>query len=315
MLALAATAIAHAEVYPAPEQGNDLIGAVSTISAQYEDTFVAIGRRRNLGYRELSLANPKVDPWLPGQGTPIQLPTRYILPAAPREGVVINIVEMRVYYFPPASSPYAGKVITYPLGIGREGWSTPVGRTRIVRTMAHPAWHPPASIRAEHQEAGDPLPEVVPAGPDNPLGQYALYLGFDSYLMHGTNKPAGIGMRVSHGCLRLFPEDIAALYSMVKAGTPVTIVYQPYKLGWENGRLYLEAHPPDADGDKRVQTYTPLVKAIIEATQGLPDYPVNWDRAQAVARQASGIPVPIGPPRTDQQPSAVANAQPPEPNP
>lgn len=291
-LAAVATS-ALAAVYDAPEAGNDIIGKVGYIRAEHEDTLSAIARRQNLGYAEIKLANPDVDFWLPGEGTKVMLPTRYILPDAPREGIVINIAEMRLYYYPPKDSPYADKIFTYPIGIGRKGWTTPLGTTRIVRTDDHPTWYPPASIRKEHAKKGDPLPKVVPPGPDNPLGQYALYLGFNSYLIHGTNKPAGIGMRVSHGCIRMYGEDIAALYAMVEAGTPVHIVYQPYKAGWKNGRLFLAAHPPDATGEAPVKTYTRLTETIVQATSERPDYPVDWATARQVATNARGIPVEI----------------------
>ncbi|MES1944019.1 ErfK/YbiS/YcfS/YnhG family protein [Salinisphaera sp. PC39] len=284
----------EAAVYDRPAPGNDVIGEVREIRTRAQDTLVDVARRHDIGYRELRLANPHVDPWLPGEGTRVVLPTRYVLPDAPREGLVLNLSEMRLYYYPAKDSPYAGKVITYPLGIGREGRSTPLGETRIVRTADRPTWYPPASIRKEHAEDGDPLPRVVPPGPDNPLGEYALYLGFPSYLIHGTNKPAGIGMRVSSGCIRLYPEDIAALYSMVDAGTTVRIIDQPYKAGWLDGTLYVEAHPPDANGRSRVGSYTPLVKSVIAATRQRPDFPVDWNLAQNAAETADGVPVSVG---------------------
>lgn len=290
MVLFLSAGFAQAEVYDLPAKGDDLIGKTLHITTEYEDTFVALARRYNVGFNELRLANPDVDPWLPGDGTDVAIPRRYILPAAPREGIVVNLAEMRVYYYPSQSDEYAGKVFTYPLSIGRKGWGTPLGTTTIVRKKAHPAWHPPESIRKEHAAKGDPLPQVVPAGPDNPLGQYAMYLGFPSYLMHGTNSPAGIGLRVSHGCLRMFPEDIAALFSMVEVGTKVTIVDQPYKFGWHNGELYMEAHPPDATGQSDVRSYTPWVKALIDATEVRPDISVNWNKAQTVARKTTGIP-------------------------
>lgn len=292
--ALLASTAAGAAVFPAPADDSDLIGKTITVEARESDTFVALARRHNVGYRELRLANPDVDPWLPGAGTPVTLPTRYILPDADRRGLVLNIAEMRLYYFPPAGSQYHGKVITYPLGIGREGWDTPLGRTTITRTAADPTWTPPESIREEHAEAGDPLPRVVPPGPDNPLGRHALYLGFPAYLLHGTNKPAGIGLRVSHGCIRLYPEDIAALYSMIEPGTPVNIVNQPYKTGWHAGELYLEAHPPDADGKGRVDSYTPLVQSVINATRNRPDTPIDWELAESTGTRQHGMPAAIG---------------------
>ncbi|MES1924276.1 L,D-transpeptidase family protein [Salinisphaera sp. T31B1] len=294
LTSLSVVAPSIAAVYDMPPDNSDLVGELQHIKTKESDTFVKLARQYNVGYRELRLANPDVDPWLPGEGTPMVIPTRYVLPDAPRRGLVINIPEMRVYYFPPKGHKYAGKVVTYPLGIGREGWSTPLGKTTVVRKKADPTWTPPSSIRAEHAKAGDPLPAVVPASPDNPLGQHALYLGMPSYLLHGTNKPAGIGLKVSHGCIRLYPEDIAALFSMVDPGTPVNIISQPYKIGWEGSTLYIESHPPDANGDAPVRSYTPWVEELIAATKSHGNAPVDWDRAQKVVETADGIPEPIG---------------------
>lgn len=284
----------QAAMYDMPPEGSDVIGKIQHIKTKASDTLVALARQYDVGYREMRLANPDVDPWLPGDGTPLTVPTAYVLPDGPRRGIIINIPEMRVYYFPPSSGEYAGKVFTYPIGIGRQGWGTPLGKTRITQKIPHPTWTPPASIKAEHAKKGDPLPDVVPAGPDNPLGQYALRLALPSYLMHGTNKPAGIGMKVSHGCIRLFPEDIETLFSMVKAGTPVDIVSQPYKIGWDGNELVMEAHPPDANGDAPVRSYTPWVESLIAATQSNPKAPVDWDVAEKVVKTADGIPEPIG---------------------
>ncbi len=292
--ALAGFGGADAAMYAMPADHADLVGEIQHIKTKESDTFVKLAREYNVGYRELRLANPEVDPWLPGDGTPMIIPTRYVLPDAPRKGLVINIPEMRIYYYPAQGSPYAGKVVTYPLGIGREGWSTPLGTTSIVRKKADPTWTPTASIRAEHAESGDTLPAVVAAGPDNPLGQHALYLGLASYLLHGTNKPAGIGLKVSHGCIRLYPEDIAALFDMVPVGTPVNIISQPYKIGWEGNTLFIESHPPDANGDAPVRSYTPWVEELIAATKSHADAPVDWDRAQKVVESADGIPEAIG---------------------
>ena len=194
---------------------------------------------------------PHVDPWLPGEGTKIVIPTQFVLPRAPNRGIVVNVAELRLYYFPAASSvapegTLAGsrRVITHPISIGRMDWSTPLGTTSVTGKVANPSWTPPQSIRDEHAARNDILPRVVPAGPDNPLGKHALRLGLPGYLIHGTNKPSGVGMRVTHGCIRMFPEDIEALFKTVPAGTPVMIVNQPYKLGWTADGLYLEAHPP-----------------------------------------------------------------------
>jgi len=297
-IALITCMCAQAAVYDLPEEG-DVIGEIRTVQARENDTLSAIARRYGIGYRELTQANPEVDPWLPGDDTEIVLPTRYILPDAPREGMVLNLSEMRLYFFPPEGTEYAGKVFTFPLGIGREGWSTPLGRTSVVRTASDPAWYPPESIRKEHEEKGDPLPRVVQPGPENPLGEYALYLGMSGYLIHGTNKPAGIGMRVSHGCLRLYPEDIASLYAVTGKGTPVRIVEQPYKRGWSGDRLHLEVHARTAADPSGIPTdnATHMVKKVIAATKDTPDYPVRWDTAERQVSQSQGMPVAIGPQR------------------
>jgi L,D-transpeptidase ErfK/SrfK len=227
--------------------GVDVVGEVQVIRARHEDTFVDIARAYDLGFDELEQANPDVDPWLPGAGTRIILPTQFVLPDGPRTGIVLNIGVKRLFYFPVPAPGEPAVVVTHPVGIGREGWGTPVGLTRISSKVKDPVWVVPASIRKEHAEAGDPLPARVPAGPDNPLGHRALRLALPSYLIHGTNRPAGIGMRVSHGCIQLYPEDIETLFDQVAVGTPVRIVNQPQKLGWLRGNLYLEAHPPLED--------------------------------------------------------------------
>jgi len=293
-LALAG-APAGAATFVLDAAGQTVVGEVRAIDAAHEDTLLDIARRHGLGYEELRAANPGVDPWLPGAGTRIVLPTRFILPDAPHRGLVLNVAEMRLYHFPEPRAGEPPRVETFPIGIGREGWETPLGASRVVQKVRNPAWYPPASIRAEHEEMGDPLPRVVPPGPDNPLGDFALRLGIPGYLIHGTNKPAGIGMRVSHGCVRLYPEDIAALYGEVRAGTPVHIVDQPYKVARAGDRLLLEAHPPGgefagaAPGD-----LTPLVRALVAAT-GDPGSPaVDWERARQIALSADGIPTEVG---------------------
>jgi L,D-transpeptidase ErfK/SrfK len=230
--------------------GTDVVGELQVIRARHEDTFLDIARAYDIGYDELVAANPGVDPWLPGAGTRIVLPTQFVLPDAPREGIVLNLAAKRLFYFPKPAPGDPREVITHPIGIGREGWQTPLGATKVVAKQKDPVWVVPASIRREHAEAGDPLPARVGPGPDNPLGRYALRLGFPSYLIHGTNKPDGIGMRVSHGCIQLFPEDIESLFGLVPVGTPVRIVNQPHLAGWRGDNLYLEVHPPLED-DRR----------------------------------------------------------------
>ncbi|WP_078485956.1 L,D-transpeptidase family protein [Solemya velesiana gill symbiont] len=289
--------------FPLPENGNDLVGETRTVKTVYEDTFSDIARLHDLGYLDLTDANPEVDPWLPGEGTEIILPTRFILPPEPREGIVINLAELRLYYYPKGES----RVITHPLGIGREGWSTPTGTGRVIRKQANPTWYPPESIRAEHATDGDPLPAAVKPGPDNPLGKYALYLSLTGYLIHGTHKPYGVGMRVSHGCIRLYPEDIDRLFSQVPVGTPVRIINEPYKAGWKDGQLYVEAHPPLSEQLKEKGiNFTPMVQAIIKALGDSPMKP-DWAGMKNAALNQRGVPVPITAIQAEPNPSQQDN--------
>ncbi len=229
---------------------DDVVGRLQIVQAKEEDTLSDIARRFNLGLEEILHANPNVDPWLPGEGTPIIIPTEFVLPNAPREGVVINLAAMRLFYFPKAKSGKSQKVITHPVGIGRVEWKTPEGLTRVTAKEANPSWIPPESIRKEHAANGDPLPAVVKPGPDNPMGTHVLRLGWPSYAIHGTNKPPSVGLRGSHGCLRMYPEDIARIFKEIPVGTPVRIVNQPRLLGWRDHTLYLQVYPTLED-DKR----------------------------------------------------------------
>ena len=263
----------------------DVVGEVRVIEARHEDTFVRLARRYNLGYEELRHANPDVDPWLPGEGTEIVLPTQFVLPQAERRGIVINVPELRLYYFPDDE-----RVITHPISIGRQDWRTPLGRTSVVAKAADPTWYPPQSIRDEHAARNDFLPAVVPPGPDNPLGKFALRLGLPGYLIHGTNMPAGVGMRVTHGCIRMFPEDIEALFESVPTGLAVQLVNQPFKFGWGDNGLYLEAHPPlDEENTAGMWSATDLTRAFIAVTEER-GVQMDWRSAERVMDAARGIP-------------------------
>lgn len=229
---------------------DDVIGVTQVTKSSAEDTFSDIARRFNLGYDELIRANPGIDPWLPGADRDIILPTQFVLPDAPRDGLVINLPALRVYYFPKAKEGEPQRVITHPIGIGKVGWSTPEGSTKVTGKRKNPIWTPPASVRKEHRENGDPLPKQVPPGPDNPLGAFAMTLGWPSYLVHGTNKPYGVGMRSSHGCMRFYPEDIALLFDQIPIGTPVHVVNQPLLIGWHDGAIYVQAMPKLEDDER-----------------------------------------------------------------
>lgn len=279
----------NATTFNLADENTRLVGHNLIVFSHKEDTLLDIARRFDIGYNEIVMANPDLDPWLPGGGKRVLVPNRFILPDAPHKGIVINLAEMRLYYYPPKNKGQQQQVITHPIGVGREGWTTPLGKTRIIQKKKDPTWTPPASILAEHIEKGDPLPKVVPAGPDNPLGAYAMRLGMPGYLLHGTNRPFGVGMRVSHGCIRLFPEDIEHLFGIVSVNTPVEILYQPYKAALDNTFLYLEAHETQEDIDVRKgNNMTPMVAAILKAQdQILSDD--DWPFAEELVRQHHGV--------------------------
>jgi len=242
-----------------------VIGEIQITKATKEDTLSDIARRFNLGYEELVRANPGVDPWIPGEGRDIILPTQFVLPDAPREGLVVNLAALRVFYFPKVKAGQPQTVITHPIGIGKVGWNTPEGTTKVVSKRKDPTWTPPASVRKEHAERGDILPKVVKAGPDNPLGAYAMNLGWSGYLVHGTNKPYGVGMRSSHGCLRFYPEDIALLFDQIAVGTKVTVVNQRLTYGMhDDGKLYVQVMPPSEEELELQKTKPASVKPILD---------------------------------------------------
>jgi L,D-transpeptidase ErfK/SrfK len=281
-----------------------VVGEPQVVFTREEDTLSDLAREYGLGYDEIVTANPDVDPWLPGENTPVLLPTQYVLPNVPKEGVVLNIATKRLFYFPEVADGEQQEVLTYPIGIGRVGWETPLGSTSIVSKARDPQWWVPASVRREHAEMGNPLPAVVPPGPDNPLGTRVLKLDMPGYLIHGTNQPYGVGMRVSHGCVRLYPENIELLYALVSVGEPVMIINEPYQIGRQDGVLYFEAHTPLDDDvvspDERLQALLdeqvdmsgrPLndhlqnhVKSLSELASGLPISIVMYDADEYVAR-------------------------------
>lgn len=268
------------------------IGDIEEYTAVYEDTLVHLARKHDLGFVEMRAANPELDPWIPGEGAKVLLPKRHLLPDVPREGIVINLPEMRVYaYLNGDDEPYS-----YPIGIGREGLDTPTGQTSIVRKKEGPTWHPTQRMLDEDPE----LEPVVPPGPDNPLGTHALYLGWPTYAMHGTNRPFGIGRRVSSGCIRLYPEDIAKFFGQAPVGTPVNVIDQPIKVSWIGNELYLEAHPDleqaikmEEMGVVEQQKFTDEDMAFIIKVAGEYAELLNWPRIRSVLRERKGYPVRI----------------------
>jgi L,D-transpeptidase ErfK/SrfK len=284
LLGMTGTTWATQTAYRLTGENDSVIGQPFYVKSRHEDTMLDIGRHNGLGYDDMKHANPKLDVWIPGDGADVLVPTFYVLPKAPRNGIVLNLAEKRLYYYPGDGD----EVRTYAISIGREGWETPLGSFHIVRKDKDPAWYPPASIRKEHAENGDPLPAVVPAGPDNPLGQHALRLSVPGYLIHGTNKPWGLGMEVSHGCIRMYPENIAELFPKVSVKTPVTIVDQPYKVGWLGDELYLEVHLKDGEAPKPLREIVP--SALAEA----PGVSVDWGEVARAVSENTGLPRLVG---------------------
>ncbi len=279
-------------------QTTEVVGQLQLTKVGAEDTLSDIARRFNLGYEEIIRANPGVDPWLPGEGREIVLPTRFVLPDAPYEGLVVNLAALRVYYFPKRKEGELQTVITHPIGIGKVGWQTPEGTTKITSKRRDPVWTVPASVRAEHKKNGDPLPARVGPGPDNPLGAFAMNLGWPSYLIHGTNKPYGVGMRSSHGCIRLYPEDIAPMFQDLAVGTRVTVVNQPIAFGWEGDALHMQIFPILEDdkrreGDGAQKLLNEAMSAHMEQRVKEHNVSVDLELINAIAAAPRGITVPI----------------------
>jgi L,D-transpeptidase ErfK/SrfK len=292
---------------------DDLVGSVQVTKAGKEDTLSDIARRFNIGYEEIVRANPKVDPWLPGEGREIIVPTQQLLPNAPREGVVINVAAMRLYYFPKRQPGQKQVVYTHPIGIGKVGWATPEGTTRVVRKAKDPTWRPGPGVRAEHKKNGEILPAVVLPGPDNPLGTRAMYLGWPQYLIHGTNKPYGVGLRSSHGCIRMYPEDVEMIYEYVQTGEKVTVVNQPFVFGWHEGQLFMQAFDVLEDdprnwknAQKRLLSRS-LANRIQKELKARNET-VNWELISKFTHDPRGIPVSVS--RADASIEAIVAAAP-----
>jgi L,D-transpeptidase ErfK/SrfK len=296
LIAAAITEPCAATVYDFLDPEQSVFGEDQRIQTVYEDTLYDLARRYSLGSEELIRVNPQLDPWIPGADKTVLIPGRHILPTGPRAGIVVNIAEHRLYYFPKPKRHQPQQVISYPVSIGKMDWRTPLGETQVIAKQKDPWWFPTESVRAEHAKDGDILPERVPPGPDNPLGNRALRLGAGkgTYLIHGTNNPIAVGLAVTHGCIRMYPEDIDALFQMVPVGTKVHIVNEPVKVAWVNGELLLEAHPPvDAEG----QSYEPDVDKFSELLReavGESTVAIHWDYAREVLARADGVLATVG---------------------
>ena len=297
LLALSAVlfgAPAQAEVLPLPAlRGDALVGELSYITARSDDTLSDLARENDLGFDQIVAANPGISPWMPRAGARVLLPSQYILPPVPREGIVLNVAELRLYYY----QPRRGEVLTFPVSIGRMDWRTPLGRTRVLSKERNPVWSPPLSIRQEHLAEGEFLPDYIPGGAeDNPLGKFALRLAIPGYFIHGTDqsKSFGIGMRVTHGCIRMYPEDIEELFSVVPVGAPVFIVNLPVKVGVRAGALYLEVHRP-VDAEELEEWQMPsLDEVLIMIRKQSPlEFLIDLAKVEAVYEAGRGVPTEV----------------------
>lgn len=313
---------ANATTYNLPENSGDTVitqypDNVPLTRSEQDETLLDVALRFSLGQMEIVRLNQKLDRWQVKKGEIVRLANRRILPDTPHNGITLNLSEYRMYYYP-ANQP--GKVMSFAHGIGRQDWKTPLGKTTVSKKVKDPYWHPPESIRREHAANGDPLPAVVPPGPHNPLGAYALHLALPGeYRIHGTDidKIYGIGMQITHGCVRMYPDDVETLYNSVSVGTPVYIVKQPIKVGWLENTLYIEAHP-DLEGEEmsQDQRYAVALALIIKATkEEMPDF--DQQALNQALKSLDGDPVAIYerlPPLEEElreaQPSSVNEASP-----
>ena len=312
LLAVCFATASEAAVYELPTDGSAVVGTDGHMSTVYADTLLDIARRNSLGYYEIIRANPGVDMWLPGQGTDIMLPGRRILPPGPREGIVVNLPEHRLYYYPKPKKGEKPVVITYPVSIGKMDWTTPIGETRVIQKEKHPFWYPPEGVRKEHLANGDPLPPgPVKPGPDNPLGDYAMRLaaGGGTYLIHGTNNPMAVGMAITHGCVRMYPEDVAALFPLIPVGTKVWLVNAPVKVAFADGELLMEVHPQvdDEGQNSAAEPDLNLLSSKLDEALGNTTAAIHWDFAKQALQAANGIPTVVGL-QADMDPAAAAAA-------
>ena len=290
LLALLAVlgAVALAPPAEAVSMNGDLIqGQVMTYTVQKKESLYDIARKFDMGAIEIQAANPGVNPWKPKAGTKVIVTTKHVVPSITHDGILINLSASRLFYF-----PGGGEVMTFPVASGKEGWETPVAATTVIEKKKNPTWTPPARIRAENPD----LPEFIPPGPDNPLGQYAMALGLSGIMIHGTTSPTSIGKHASHGCIRMYPEDIKTLFNAVPRGTPVLITKTPYVIGWQGDTLYLQVTPKVHTVSKKTQKPPPADKMLHQAVshEAGDGTTVYWNVVDDVMARGDGIPTVIG---------------------
>ncbi|TAK72852.1 MAG: hypothetical protein EPO11_09560 [Gammaproteobacteria bacterium] len=282
---------AFATAYDVPPPSESLIGEIQYSTASEGDNVLTVAQRYDLGYNAIENANPHLDMargFTPG--VPLQITTQHLLPNEPRRGIVINLPEMRLYYFPEGTN----QVLTYPIGIGKVGKTIPIKETIVARKATNPTWTPPEDIRQFDLQQGIIVPKVMPPGPDNPLGPYAIYTGIPTYLIHSTIFPESIGKRASFGCIRMYESDIQSFFPSVKRGIPVVIINTPVKVAWQNDRLYIEAHDPlEEHGDAYGASLPGVVHLITEASKNQ-DTLVDWQFVSYLSEERDGIPHEVG---------------------
>ena len=272
-------------------QSSDITGKSVAYTVRDKETLIDIARKFDISFADIMSANGRIDPWLPKINRKILIPNRHIMPSVKRDGIIINLGDLRIYF-------YKNHLLigTYPIGIGRSGWETPLGLAEVIEKKTDPFWIPPDSVREE-----DPsLPKIVAPGEDNPLGTRAIYLSMPSYLIHGTNKPYGVGMKVSHGCIRMYPEDVESLFDLVEVGTKVNIINEPIKVGWHNNNLYIEVHQLPAYAsekntleNKDRRNLYPLATSMVQKVAGTSITEVDWQVVFKSVLEAKGIPTKI----------------------
>lgn len=291
----------QADALDLPADGSMIVGKIHVVIPTHENTLLDIARHYDLGHHEITWANPDVNIWMPGENARVIVPTQYILPPKPWKGIVVNISQRRLFYFPTAKKGETPQVITFPISIAREGWSTPLGETKLVAKHKDPSWFVPKSIQTEHKQEGETeFPEYFPPGPDNPMGMLAMQTGFNGIYIHGTNRPWGVGMRTSHGCLHLYPEDAAILFPLVSAGMPVRVIDAPFVVGVQGNQLLMASYEPVAEYGATRNLYTRAVLALVpyiqpdpKATSATVD--VAWDRVQKVVDKKTLVPISVSP--------------------
>ncbi len=276
---------AGAETFRLDNPNDSVVGVPFYFKARAKDTLLDVARQNGLGYDDMRQANPKVDVWVPGDGTDVMVPAFYVLPDAPRTGIVINRAEKRLYFFPP-NDP--NEVRIYAISVGKDAMGTPLGNFKVIEKRKDPTWTPGPRVRAAHAAYGDILPPTVPPGPDNPLGKYAMRLSNPDYLIHGTSQPWGLGMEVSGGCIRMYPEGIEELFGLTDISTPVNIIDQAYKVGWRGDELYLEVQT----GEKSVRrTAREAIPEWVKNTEGVT---IDWEAVERAVEEDTGIPQLVG---------------------